>query len=216
MDRAVAAREERVMDKKKVTIGVVAVLLIALGAAWAMSYFHRTDPAIAELQQLRDQMRAAPEADRQGFRDQFRQKIEGLTDAQRQEFFQSNRGQFRQDMQKRMNEFFAMSPADQKKRLDEIIDRNLKRQKERQAQVAAGQGGAGGGGAAGGGGRGGRQNMTDGQREQARKERLDNSSPMERAQGDKFRQMMSDRMQQRGIPQTAGGGGGGPWMGGRG
>ena len=105
-----------------------------IGAAWAMGYFHRTDPAFAELQQLRDQMRAAPEADRQGLRDQFRQKMEGLTDDQRREFFQSNRGQFRQDMRRQMNEFFAMSPADQKKRLDEMIDRNIKRQKDRAAQ----------------------------------------------------------------------------------
>lgn len=210
------------MDKKKAIIGVIAVLFIGIGAAWAMGYFHRTDPAFAELQQLRDQMRTAPDADRQGLRDQFRQKMEGLTDDQRREFFQSNRGQFRQDMRRQMNEFFAMSPADQKKRLDEMIDRNIKRQKERAAQ-GGGQGGPGGGGggaiggAAGGGGRGGGGNrtaQTDGQREQRQKSRLDNSDPVERGQQDKFRQMMGDRMQQRGI--QPGQGGGGPWMGGRG
>ena len=199
------------MDKKKTIIGVIAVLFIAIGAAWAMGYFHRTDPAFAELQQLRDQMRTAPEADRQGLRDQFRQKMEGLTDDQRREFFQSNRGQFRQDMRRQMNEFFAMSPADQKKRLDEMIDRNIKRQKDRAAQ-GGGQGGPGGGGGFGGGGN--RTAQTDGQREQRQKSRLDNSDPVERAQQDKFRQMMGDRMQQRGI-QPGQGGGGPPW-GGRG
>lgn len=202
------------MDKKKVIIGVIAVLFIAIGAAWALGYFHRTDPAFAELQQLRDQMRAAPEADRQALRDQFRQKIEGLSDDQRREFFQSNRGQFRQDMRRQMNEFFAMSPADQKKRLDEMIDRMQQRQKQRQAQ-GGGQGGPGGGGGFGGGGGGGgggnRTAQTDGQREQRQKSRLDNSDPVERAQQDKFRQMMGDRMQQRGI--QPGQGGGGPWMG---
>ena len=101
-----------------------------------------------------------------------------------------------------------------------MIDRNIKRQKDRAAQ-GGGQGGpgGGGGGAAGVGGRGGggggnRAAQTDGQREQARKARLDNSDPVERGQQDKFRQMMGDRMQQRGI--QPGQGGGGPWMGGRG
>jgi hypothetical protein len=204
-----------VMDKKKVSIAVIVVLFIAIGAAWAMGYFHHTDPALADLQQLRDQMRSAPEADRQGLRDQFRQKIEGLTDAQRQQFFEGNRGQFREEQRKRMAEFFAMSPADQKKRLDEIIDRMQERQKQ-QAQGNGNQGWGGGGGGAGirGGGGGGR-NMTDGEREQRQKSRLDNTDPAERAQGDKFRAMLGDRMQQRGISPPAGGGFGGPW-GGRG
>jgi hypothetical protein len=199
------------MDKRKVSIGVVAILIIGIGAAWALGYFHRTDPAFAELQQLRDQMRSAPEADRQGFRDQFRQKLDGMSEDQRRGFFQSNQGQFRQEAAKRMNEFFAMSPADQKKRLDEIIDQMQKRQKERQAN------GNQAGGPGGGGNRGGGRNMTDGQREQARKSRLDNTDPAQRAQMDKFRAMMGDRMQQRGIAPPAGGGGGfGGFGGGRG
>jgi hypothetical protein len=207
------------MDKRKVIVGVIVVLFIGLGAAWAMGYFHRTDPAVAELQQLRDQMRNATDADRQNLRDQFRQKMDGLSDAQRQEFRDSGREQFRQMQQQRMKEFFAMSPADQRKRLDEMIDRMQKRQQTQAAGGNGGQGaGAGGGGrgAGGAGGRGGQRNATDGQREQARKGRLDNTNPVERAQGDKMRQMLGDRMQQRGISPPAGGGGGGPWMGGGG
>jgi uncharacterized membrane protein YgcG len=202
------------MDKRKVSIGVIAVLLIGIGAAWALGYFHRTDPAVAELQQLGAQMRTASETDRPALFEQFRQKMDGLTDAQREEFRQNNQGRFRQDMSKRMNEFFAMSPADQKKRLDEIIDQMQKRQAQRQAGGGAngGPGGPGGGfgfggGGPGGGGRGGgRQNMTDGQREQGRKSRLDNTNPAERAQQDKFRAMLGDRMQQRGMSPPTGGG----------
>jgi hypothetical protein len=213
------------MDKRKVTIGVVSVLILVLGAAWALGYFHRGNPAFAELDQLRDQMRTAPEADRQGLRDQFRQKLDGLSEDQRREFFQSNRGQFRQDMQKRMTEFFAMSPADQKKRLDEIIDQMQKWQQQRAAnggnggggRNGQGGGGPGGAGPGGGGPGGGGRNMTDGAREQARKQRLDNTNPAERGMMDKFRAMLGDRMQQRGIQPTGGGPGmGGPWMGGRG
>jgi hypothetical protein len=58
--------------------------------------------------------------------------------------------------------------------------------------------------------------MTPGQREQARKDRLDSSNPVERAQQDKFRQMMGDRMQARGITPPGGVGGGGFGMGRRG
>jgi hypothetical protein len=209
------------MDKKKLSIGIVVFLIIGVSAAWAMGYFHRTDPAVAELQQFRDEMRKAPEADRPAMFQKFRAKMDGLTDAQRQEFRQNNQGQFRQDQARRMAEFFAMSPADQKKRLDEMIDRMQKWQQQGGAGAGANRNGAAGaGGAAGGGqggGRGGRQqNATDGQREQARKDRLDNSNPVERAQQDKFRQMMGDRMQARGITPPAGGGGGFRGFGGRG
>jgi hypothetical protein len=206
------------MDKKKISIGLVTFLIIGLGAAWALGYFHRTDPALAELNQLRDQMRNAAGADRPAMFQQFRDKMDGLTEAQRKEFRDTNRGQFRQDAAKRMGEFFAMTPADQKKRLDEIIDQMQKRQKERAANGGGPGGGgpggggmfAGGGGPGGGGRGGGRQNMTDGQREQARKDRLDNTNPAERAQMDKFRAMLGDRMQQRGMsPPTGGGGFGG-------
>jgi hypothetical protein len=192
------------MDKRKVSIGVVTILIVGLGAAWALGYFQRTDPALAELNQLRDQMRSAADGDRPAMFQQFREKMDGLTDAQRKEFRDTNRGQFRQDAAKRMNQFFAMTPADQKKRLDEMIDQMQKRQQQR----AANGGGAGTAGAGNNrnGGRG--ANQTDGQREQARKNRLDNTNPAERAQTDKFRAMLGDRMQQRGISPPAGGGGG--------
>ena len=192
------------MKKRKVTIGIVSVLILVLGAAWALGYFHRGNPAFAELNQLRDQMRTAPEADRQRLGDQFRQKLDGLSEGQRREFFESNRGQFRQDMQKRMTEFFAMSPADQNKRLDDIIDQMQKWQ-QRAANSGTGGGvrnGQGGGGWPGGGGR----NMTDGAREQARKQFLDNSNPADRGMMDKFGAMLGARMQQRGIQPPAGGG----------
>ena len=56
--------------------------IIGLGAAWALGYFHRTDPALAELNQLRDQMRSAADADRPAMFQQFREKMDGLTEAQ--------------------------------------------------------------------------------------------------------------------------------------
>ena len=213
-----APREEKVMDKKKVSIGVVVALLVMVCGAWAMGYFHGTDPAFAELQQLRDQMRSAPEADRQALRDQFRQKMDGLSEDQRRSFFESNRGQFRQEQAKRMAEFFAMSPADQKKRLDEIIDQMQKRQKERAAAGANG------------GGRWRRPRWRCGRRWRPRQSTEHDCRPARTGsqgstrqqqscrarQQDKFRQMMGDRMQARGITPPGGVGGGGFGMGRRG
>ena len=134
------------MDKKKVIIGVIAVLFIAIGAAWAMGYFHRTDPAFAELQQLRDQMRDRPRS-RSSRPSRSIPAKDGrshatISAANSSKAIAANSGK---TCARQMNEFFAMSPADQKKRLDEIIDRNIKRQKDRAAQ-GGGQGGPGGGG----------------------------------------------------------------------
>jgi len=56
--------------------------------------------------------------------------------------------------------------------------------------------------------------MTDAQRDQRRKERLDRTSPKMRAQFTEFRRRMDDRMKERGLPPIQGGPGrGGPWRG---
>ena len=64
--------------------------------------------------------------------------------------------------------------------------------------------------------------MTDAQRDQRRKERLDRTSPKMRAEFTEFGRRLNDRMKQRGLPPMedgpgrggfGGGGGGGPWRG---
>jgi hypothetical protein len=175
-----------------------------VGAAWA--YF-RQDPVVAEMQQLRDQMfqnRDLPEADRRTQWDGFRQRMDGLTDAQRRAVWESGRDQFQRFGQQRMDEFFQLPPDQQKKRLDDMIDRMQQRGQNRNGG-AGGQAGQGGRG-----GRGGR-NMTEGQRDQRRKEMISRTDPKMRAQFDQFRQMLGDRMKQRGMTPPQGGGG--PWRG---
>jgi hypothetical protein len=178
------------MRKRKTFIGGVAVILLLFAAAWAFGFFHRTDPAIAELQQLGSQAwdRSLPEAQRSESRDQFRQRMDSLTDDQRRAFFEANRDQWSGRMQQRMDEFFKMSKADQQKRLDEILDR-MQKGRNSQQQNQANRGGNNRGG----------RNMTDAQREERSKTRLDRSTPLMRAQTAQFRQMLQGRAQQRGI-----------------
>src|SRR3954471_1136469 len=165
------------MRKRKTFIGGVAVILLLFAAAWAFGFFHRTDPAIAELQQLGSQAwdRSLPEAQRSESRDQFRQRMGSLTDDQRRAFFEANRDQWTGRMQQRMDEFFKMSKADQQKRLDEILNR-IVQGRSAQQQGADGQNGQARGN------RGGGRNMSDTQREQRSKDRLDRSNPRMRAQ----------------------------------
>src|SRR4051812_29561954 len=195
------------MRKRKTFIGGVAVILLLVAAAWAYGFFHRTDPAIAELQQLGSQAwdRSLPEAQRSESRDQFRQRMGSLTDDQRRAFFEANRDQWTGRMQQRMDEFFKMSKADQQKRLDEILDR-MQKGRNSQQQNQANRGGNNRGG----------RNMSDAQREERSKTRLDRSTPLMRAQTAQFRQMLQGRAQQRGINLGSGSGfgmGGGGWRG---
>src|SRR3989304_2337656 len=191
------------MNKRNAVIASVVVLFLAVGAAWALGYFSG-DPVVTEMQQLRDQMlanRDLPEAERRAQWDNFRQRMEGLTDAQRSALRESGRDRFQRFGQQRMDEFLQLPPDQQKKRLDDIIDRMQQRQQNPNAN--RGRGGWGGG-----------RNMTGAQRGPRRKEMLSRTDPKMRAQFDQFRQLLGDRVKERGLPPMQGGPGrGGPWRG---
>ena len=189
------------MDQRRVTIATVMILVTVFGSAWALGFFRGTDPAVAELQQLRDQMfvnRDLPEAERRAAWENFRQRMDNLTDEQRDALRRDGRERFQQFAQLRMDEFFMLSPAEQQARLDEILDRMQERQRERGQNPNAGNRGN----------RGGRgRNLTDAQRDERRKRRLDRVDPKMRAQFSQFRRMLDDRAQQRGLPPLQGRGG---------
>lgn len=197
------------MDKRKAIVACIVVFLLGVGAAWALGYIG-DDPALAELQHMREQMSDddLSDAHRQRLRDEFRARMDGLSEAQRDAFRDRGREQWQEQAQRRMDEFFELPPADQKKRLDDMIDRMVERQKERQKNPNANNGGGQGRG------NGGGRNMTQAQRDQRAKERIARTDPKSRAQRDVFRQMMGDRMKQRGISPPPDGGRG-PWGGGR-
>jgi len=195
------------MTKRRVAIATIVMLVIGVGGAWALGMFHRVDPKVAELEQMRTQMFANREMPREERRQQFgefRQRMDSLSEDQRRQVWESGREQFQQFAAQRMDEFFALSREDQQKRLDEISDRMLERRKEREQNAQAGNNR--------GGNRGQRwQSMTDAQRDAARKQRLDRTTPEMRASFSEFRRMMNERMEARGISPDQVGGFRGGW-----
>jgi hypothetical protein len=190
-----------------VTIGGVVILLVGI-AAWAFGFFDRTDPAIAELQQLGSQAfdRNLPDAQRDQLRQEFRQKMDGLSDDQRRAYFDANRSQWDARAQERMDQYFTLTKVEQQKRLDEILDRIVKaRSTQQQANSTQRNQNDRRGDA----NRGGRRNMTEAQREERSKSRLDRSTPRMRAQMTAFRKQLETRAQQRGINMGDPGRGGG-------
>lgn len=196
------------MKKRKAILCGAVVVLLAGTAAWALGVFNRTDPAVAELQQIGSQMwdRTLPEAQHNQIRDDFRQRMESLTDDQRRAFFDANRDQWTGQMQKRMDEFFAMSKADQQKRLDEIINRMVQARNSpqlnansRNQQNATGVNQQNPRSRDANGNRGDRRNMSEAQRDERAKKRLDRTTPKMRAQFSEFRKQLEARAQQRGI-----------------
>ena len=177
------------MDKRKAIVGAT-VILVLVAAAWAFGLFGGTDPAIAKLREIGDQMndQNLSDAQRDQLRGQLRQQMQSLTDDQRRAYFNANRGRWEAQSAERMNQFFAMPKAEQQKRLDEIINRmNQPRDSQRQASGRGQNDGRGG------------RSMSEAQREERSKRRLDRSSPKQRAQYTAFRQMLDQRAQQRGI-----------------
>jgi hypothetical protein len=186
------------MDKRKAMIGAAALIFIAI-ATWALGFFGGTDPAISELQQLSQQMfdPNLPEAQRDQFRDNFRVRIDGLSDEQRRAFFDANREQWGGQMERRMNEFFAMAPAERQQRLDEIIDRMMQPRPSGTQTAGFTRRGDGQG-------RGNWANMTEAQRDERAKRRLDRTTATQRAQFSEFRRQLEARAKERGISKLPG------------
>ena len=202
----------------------LAILLMLAGGAGAY-YAFRTDPKLAAALDLQKQMQNddLPREERGKLWGQMREAMENLTPEQRQQVFQQmgrGRDGFMARGQKKMDEFFAMAKKDQIKVIDKRIDEMVKDQKEREKRRkqrdqqrqqsgdtngAAGQGGGFGGGGRGGPGGGGGGGGS-GDRGLDRRLRMDSMGAGQRAQMSEFGRMFADRMSQRGIPMTGGGG----------
>lgn len=213
------------VNRKRLAVQLLAILallaLLVTGGLWAAGVF--SDPAeVRALRQAVDEqvarydqiaagngsfsdasggfgsmfemMRSVPE----GSRDQIRSEIGRLFEARERA---------------EINSFFAM-PAGQ--RMDELDRRIRDEDAQREARRAAwaqrqpsgdAQGGPRGGGNAGGRGgppgggpgRGRGRSSTEEQRNDWRKQRLDNGSPQGRAQRDEYRRLMRERREQLGL-----------------
>jgi hypothetical protein len=193
------------MTKRRWIIAGCLLLLTAIGA-WSLGLLGGTDPVVAKLQEIGNQMqdKSLSDAQRNQLRDDFRQNMRSMTDEQRRAFFDANRDRWTGRMQQQMDEYFAMPKADQQKRLDEILNRMVQTRNSAQQNANGGNRNANSN-------RGGGRNMSDAQREQRSKERLDRTSPKMRAQFTEFRKQLDTRAQQRGIQlgdQRGGGFGG--------
>lgn len=185
---------------------------MALLALAATAYLVRGRGGNPEkVQKLQQQLfteaaRAAPPEQRRTMMAEFRDEVRRLSPEQRAEFIMAGQ----REMKARFDQYFAMAPADKRKHLDQIIDRM-------QQQPAGGRGGPPGGfGMGPPGGRGGPGGGPPGANsrpqtpeaiEQRRRERLDRTTPEQRAltdqirtQMDKFRKDLNDRRTQRGMP----------------
>lgn len=188
------------MKDNRVVYGIAA-LTVLIFAAWAWNWIdagqYNDDPAVAELERLRDANVTEGQPPRE-FRDEMRSKMEGLTDEQRQAFFESSMPIFIPMMAKRFEQdydkFMKMTPEEQKKEMDKRID-------EMEAR-----GGPPGGGP---GGRGGPPQMDPKKMDEFRKKMLDWTTPEQRSKFENGMRIFNERRQERGLQPLPPFGGGG-------
>jgi hypothetical protein len=174
--------------------GAVAVsVVIALVLAWLL-WPNRQMARVKDLQKtlFSEEAKAfTPEQRREKFRE-LREATEKLSPDQR--------GQLRAEANKRqqteMERYLKMTPAEKRNYLDQQIKRTEAMRKQMQqgngSPQARGPGGPPNG----------RPPMTAEQREQRRKDRLDATTPVLRAERDQFRKDMEQRRKELGLPPT--------------
>jgi hypothetical protein len=229
-----SARGETSTGKWKVVVGVVAAILLVSGSVWAYIR-NRPDPEVEQVKQaLTD---AFKEGQRPNFQlmQQMRQQTENFTQEQRHQVWEFVRQQGERRMDKQMDAFFALPQKARVAELDKQIKEMEKRRKEMEARRAQGgggqrgpggfgmgpggggpqmaQGGPGGGGGPGVGPGGGQRPPRDTSpkaRATRRNQRLDSSTPEQRAKRSAYRSAMQQRRVELGLPVQGPGGPRGP------
>jgi hypothetical protein len=210
-------------DRKKHVAVILGILLLALGAVGAYFLF-RTNPHLARMKALQDQLRAraenlSPEDRRNLFR-QIGEERQKLSPADRDKLSRERAKAGLERRREQMKKYFALSDDDKKAYLDEQIDQEEARRKDREQRRAdrgdnaqgPGQRGNRQGFGPGGGGRGDNSSVDRGR---GRKNRLNETTPEDRQQWSTYVQELSQRRQQRGLPPLGGGRGGFGGRGGR-
>jgi hypothetical protein len=172
------------MKNQKVMYGITALVVLVF-AAWVWGWLdtgqYSDDPAVAELERIRDANIGSGQPPRE-MREEMRTKMEGLSEEQRMAFFESSMPIFVPMMAKRFEEeydkFVELSPEEQRKKLDERIDQMEK------------NGGPGGN----------RPPMDAKKMDEMRKKMLDWTTPDQRAKFENGLQMLNNRRDQRGLP----------------
>jgi hypothetical protein len=174
------------------------VLLLLFGVVYASYRAFGTDPAVAKVKELRQELSAKDltQEQRRELFQRLREAMGELTPEQRHAMAKERQNRFAEQMQ----QYYRMSPEEKTRYLDEQIRRSEERR--RQAQAAQASGSAAPGGDPG-------QTRTDRpapsaeERDLRRKQRLDDTTPEFRAQLDQYRKDMQARRQQLGLPATS-------------
>ena len=177
-----------------------------------MGWFTSTDRAVAAVQQLQDKLAdpATKDAERRVLRAKCARKWTRLAPEAREQAWEAGRERFEKRMNDHIKEVLAMSKADQTKALDADIDRIQRFEQMRQSRDANSATSS----PQAGGSNNNRQNnnranrqrtgyRSDSDRITQQKNRLDRSTPQVRAMRLQYRQLLDQRMQQRGLPPTS-------------
>lgn len=167
------------------------MVLIALGLA---GWWFWSGSDLERLQALQTQLRdeSLDDGARRALWQEFREGMRGLSQDERAQLFAGFGGRRGPDL----DEFFALPPKQRTAFLDREINKSEQRRRQTQAQGARGNQGPPAGF---GGGPGGFGNRSPTEREAARKRRLDDSSPEDRAQRAEYRRLMDERRTARGL-----------------
>jgi hypothetical protein len=192
-------------DKRKRRWLLLALLLL-LGVGYVSYRAFATDPDVEKVKELRQELAAkdlTPEQRRELF-GQLREAMGRLSPEQRREAQRAMAEEGRKRMAADMQRYAAMSPAEKTRFLDERIKRTEERRRQAQAgQAPGGSGLRGGPGQAGASAAGtNRPAPSAAERDQRRRQWLDDTTPEFRAQLDQYRKDMQARRQQLGLPAT--------------
>jgi hypothetical protein len=177
-------------------LGFTAVTLLLIAAAIGAYWYLRPDPQFVKVMEMRDKLtseesRGLSRDQRRDLWREFRQEVEKLSPEQRRQLWADRANRF----QERLQKFAKASPKERTAMLDEQIKREEEFRRNAVNQGAP-RGNWGGGG-------------TPEDREQRRRQRLDNTTPERRALMAEFRQALQQRRQQLGLSPS-------PWGGRRG
>lgn len=185
------------MQRSQVGIVTIAVAVVAALAWW---FFGRGAPArppeieapLAEMQKIND----LPEAQRREKYREIRNQVEQLGEEAQRAFRREMRGMMEARIEQRFDEFFAApTPQERNKVLDKHINEmekmRAKMKDRKQPDRSKGQGQVAQGRPPGGRGRGGMQ------------DRLDRTTPEQRAKRAEYRKAMEQRRKDRGLPQPS-------------
>ena len=121
--KLVPTSERRMFRGRWIALAVV-LMLVGIGAAvWAWT--PRSDPQLAELKELRENMTdpSLSDKERQALARETRTKSESLSPAQQEADLRRGRPELEKLMAKRASEFFSLPPDKRDAALDKEIDR---------------------------------------------------------------------------------------------